>query len=155
MLSPAEFKASMALFASGITVITWDEDQSIQGITVSAFSSLSLNPPLILFCIDKNAYVHAMMREKSHLAVNILSAGQTDLAYRFAGADRSNLETLIHRDNAHNLPYLNHALCQMSVAVRDIVSGGDHDIFIAEVLESARHPEQKPLLYHNSAIFSP
>ncbi|MDO5090211.1 MAG: flavin reductase family protein [Cardiobacteriaceae bacterium] len=155
MLSHAEFKASLALFASGVTVITWNDDKhKVQGITVSAFSSLSLDPPLVLFCIGKNAYVHDMMRQQSHLAVNILAAGQTDLAWRFAGADRDNLDAHIHRDNPHALPYLNDALCNLSVAVRDILPGGDHSIFIAEVLDSARSPERKPLLYHNSTLFS-
>ncbi|MDO4775902.1 MAG: flavin reductase family protein [Cardiobacteriaceae bacterium] len=154
MLSPSEFKASMALFASGITVITWNENDNIQGITVSAFSSLSLNPPLVLFCIDKSAYVHDMMCAQSHLAVNILASSQTELAWRFAGADRSNLEEHICRNNANHLPFLKDALCNLNVAVRDILPGGDHSIFVAEVLESVRHPERKPLLYHNSTIFS-
>ena len=154
MLNAHEFKSSMALFASGITVISWDEGEQVQGITVSAFSSLSLNPPLVLFCIDKNAYVAPLMQQQSHFAVNILSGGQTDIAYRFAGADRGTLESSINRDNAQKLPYLNDALCNMSVAVRDILPGGDHHIFIAEVLASERHPERAPLLYHNSQIFS-
>lgn len=154
MLSPTEFKASLALFASGITVITWNEDEHVQGITVSAFSSLSLNPPLVLFCIDQNAYVHDRMRAQNHVAVNILASDQTDLAWRFAGADRNNLDAHICRDNARQLPFLKDALCNLAVAVRDILPGGDHSIFIAEVLESARHPERKPLLYHNSTIFS-
>ena len=154
MLNAHEFKSSMALFASGITVITWDEGENVQGITVSAFSSLSLNPPLVLFCIDQNAYVAPLMQQQSHFAVNILSGGQTDLAYRFAGADRSNLAPLLHRNNAHRLPFLKDTLCSLSVAVRDILPGGDHHIFIAEVLESERHPERTPLLYHNSQIFT-
>lgn len=154
MLNPHEFKSSLALFASGITVINWDEGDVVQGITVSAFSSLSLHPPLVLFCIDREAYAYAMMRRQSCFAVNILAAGQTGLAYRFAGAERDGGEDLVNRDNTHKLPFLNGALCALAVAVREIVPGGDHDIFIAEVLESVRHPERAPLLYHNSRIFS-
>lgn len=155
MLNPHEFKSSMALFASGITVINWDEGDVVQGITVSAFSSLSLNPPLVLFCIDQSAYAYDMMRRQSHFAVNILAAGQTDLAYRFAGAERDGGEALVSRNNALKLPFLHGALCQLAVKVRETVPAGDHDIFIAEVLESARFPERAPLLYHNSQIFSP
>lgn len=154
MISPDDFKAAMALFATGITAITWDEGNIIQGITVNAFSSLSLHPPLVLFCIDHGAYAHGMMRAQKRFAVNILAAGQSDLAYRFAGADRENGEALVNRDNAYRLPFLHGALCNLAVEVRDVVTGGDHDIFIAEVLDSARHPERAPLLYHNSRIFS-
>lgn len=155
MLSPEDFKAALALFASGITVINWDEGETVQGITVSAFCSLSLNPPLVLFCIDQGAYAHAMMRRQTHFAINILAAGQDALAYRFAGADRDGVEALVRRDNSLQLPFLKGALCQLGVKVRDILPGGDHDIFICEVLEMARDPQQAPLLYHASRIFSP
>ncbi|WP_072282001.1 flavin reductase family protein [Rappaport israeli] len=154
MIDSALFKQSMSLFASGITVITWQGDNPIDGITVSAFASLSLNPPLVLFCIDRNAYAYPLMCEQSHFGVNILSDKQKDLAYQFAGANRQGLESFINRDNPHNIPTLNSTLVSLTVRVRDRITQGDHDIFIAEVQTSHLNRELKPLLYHQSQLFS-
>lgn len=155
MINADQFKAAMRQFASGITVLTWNApDGSADGITVSAFSSLSLTPPLVLFCIDRGAYIYPELAKQEHLSINILAAEQTDIACRFAGADRSGLEQLIHFNNGQNQAMLNGALANLLVKIRSRIEGGDHDIFIAEVHESTVHENRTPLLYHNSRIFS-
>lgn len=154
MINAEQFKAAMRQFASGITVLSWNTEQGDpQGITVSAFSSLSLDPPLVLFCIDRNAYVYPQLCAREYLAINILAAGQTNLAYQFAGADRSGLNEHLHHQNTQKQPMLINALCNMLVRITDRIPQGDHDIFIAAVEESTVYEERQALLYHNSRIF--
>lgn len=154
MIDAQQFKQTMARFASGITALTWYEDENIQGITVSAFSSLSLNPPLVLFCIDHGAYVHPAISSIEHLCINILSADQTPLAYQFAGPNRTNLEQHIEHHGELNLPMIKDAHANLLVRITDCHRQGDHDIFIAEVLETTLPPDSEPLLYHDGSIFN-
>lgn len=154
MISSNEFKQSMARFASGITVLTWYEDQSIQGITVSAFSSLSLEPPLVLFCIDHKAYVHPLISARETLCINILSADQTSLAYQFAGPDRTNLDQHTQQHPDFSLPTIKDAHANLIVRIRDCHRQGDHDIFIAEVLDTHLPEASEPLFYHDGRIFN-
>lgn len=153
MIDNEAFKAAMRLFASGITVLTWKTEQSpISGITVSAFSSLSLNPPLVLFCIDHRAHILPELSQQEFISINILAAGQTALAYQFAGGDRSNLAEHLHHDNRLQQPMLKAAQANLLVKIQNRIAQGDHDIFIAQVEESLVYPERAPLLYHNSQI---
>ena len=154
MISANEFKQSMARFASGITVLTWYEDTAIQGITVSAFSSLSLAPPLVLFCIDHKAYVHPLISARETLCINILSADQTQLAYQFAGPDRTNLEQHTRQHGDYALPAIKDAHANLIVRIRDTHRQGDHDIFVAEVLDTHLPDTSEPLLYHDGKIFN-
>lgn len=153
MIDNDTFKATMRLFASGVTVLTWKTpSMSIQGITVSAFSSLSLNPPLVLFCIDQSAYCYPELSQQSHIGINILSAEQSALAYQFAGADRTQLESHLHHQNALAIPMLKNAQANLLVAIQTRIPQGDHDIFIAKIEESLIAPERSPLLYYNSQL---
>ena len=139
MIDNEAFKAAMRLFASGITVITWKTAAApIQGITVSAFSSLSLNPPLVLFCVDHQAHIYPELSQQQHVCVNILAAGQTALAYQL--------------NNALALPMLKQAQANLLINIQNIIRQGDHDIFVGLVEESAVYPERAPLLYYNSNI---
>ena len=153
MIDNEAFKAAMRLFASGITVITWKTAAApIQGITVSAFSSLSLNPPLVLFCVDHQAHIYPELSQQQYVCVNILAAGQTALAYQFAGGDRNHLEAHLHHNNALALPMLKQAQANLLINIQNIIRQGDHDIFVGLVEESAVYPERAPLLYYNSNI---
>lgn len=154
MIDNQTFKDTLRLFASGITVVTWANNDKIDGLTVSAFCSLSLNPPLVLFCIDHSAYSYAEMCQQSHFAINILAGEQSDIAYQFAGAKRDNLAQIINRDNALSLPVINDAHATLLVKSKERITQGDHDIFIVEVSASILRPESAPLLYHDGNIFS-
>src|SRR5512144_744755 len=83
-----EFRSAMSRFASGVTVVTArNESGRPNGITVSAFSSLSLDPPLVLVCIDKRSSIHALLVEGRHFAVNMLAEEQEVISRRFASRD--------------------------------------------------------------------
>ena len=92
-VSPDEFRAVLGRFPSGVTVVTTKAaDGTDQGMTVSAFSSLSLDPPLVLICIEKSASVHDALTTASGFIVNVLSAKQEQIARRFAIVDIDRFE---------------------------------------------------------------
>ena len=154
MIDEQSFKNAMRLFASGVTVLTWKEGQQVQGITVSAFSALSLDPPLVLFCIDHGAYVYPLLGRREVVVINILAAGQKNLAYQFAGAERDGLDDDLLYGNGAGEAMLANAQANLLVSIRDRISRGDHDIFIAAVDETYLYPERRPLLYHNGQMFA-
>lgn len=151
MITSTDFRDAMAQFASGVTTITWGDVNAPEGITVSAFSSLSLTPPLVLFCINNTAQLLPEMKAQPRLAINILSAGQRELAYQFAGKNRDNLTGhFVAHDSG--LPILKEALCTLIVEPEQWVEGGDHLIFIMRVQESLLAADKGALLYFNRQI---
>jgi len=147
-----EFKAVMGKFASGVTVVTTvDAAGELWGITVSAFSSLSLSPPLCLVCIDKRAGSLGALTASRKLAVNFLSDQQEAISNRFASRSDDKFAEVTHEAGpVTGCPVLPEALAWMECEVRDILPGGDHDIFIAELV-NVRVNDGKPLLYWGGA----
>ena len=146
-VSKDEFRSAMSRFASGVTVVTIKtEDQKLGGITVSAFSSLSLEPPLILICIDKRSSVHDLLEEGRYFAVNILASDQEILSRRFASKEGDRFMGTGYRDGTTGAPLLDGALASIECRVVDSYPGGDHTIIVGEV-ESATVAEGKPLAY--------
>jgi flavin reductase (DIM6/NTAB) family NADH-FMN oxidoreductase RutF len=138
----------LSRFASGVTVVTTTLPGGEQkGLTVSAFSSLSLDPPLILICIDRKASLHEHLDKGSHFAVNILSEDQETVSRRFASredSDRfSGVEVVSGQSGS---PLILGSLASIECRVVDALPGGDHTIFVGEV-ESVTTGDGKPLLY--------
>lgn len=147
-LDPATFRAALARFASGITIITArDREGRDVGMTVSAFSSLSLTPPLILVCIDNAASAAPALAECEHLAVNILDEAQEPLSRRFAEKDRDRFEGVAVTRGKDGVALLDGALANLECRVRERHPGGDHTILICEVREAALR-DGHPLLYY-------
>ncbi len=146
-VSKDEFRRALGHFASGVTVVTSrSEDGALRGITVSAFSSLSLEPPLVLICIDKRASLHDHLNEGDHFAVNILAQDQELVSRRFASKDPDRFEGLGYREGDTGAPLINGALTSLECCVTHSYPGGDHTIVIGEVL--ATHvSEGHPLAY--------
>lgn len=142
------FRAVLGRFATGVTIVTsLGPRKRDVGLTVTAFSSVSLDPPLVSICIDHSASVYNAMSKAKHFVVNILSEGQEALARRFAEAGPNRFEG-IGFDRAQNgdallADVLGYVEC--SVVARH--AAGDHDIIIGAV-EVAMAQEGKPLLYY-------
>src|SRR5438876_9020129 len=133
-VSKDDFRIALSRFVSGITVVTvLDRENRPVGITVSAFSSLSLEPPLVLACIDKRASVHAHLTEGSHFAVNILAQDQEHLSRRFASKDLDRFNGAGYREGVSGAPLLEGALAYIECRVVHIYPGGDHTIVVGEV----------------------
>ncbi|HEY6329705.1 MAG TPA: flavin reductase family protein [Blastocatellia bacterium] len=142
-----QFKKAMSRFASSVTVITAEsETGGPRGLTVSAFCSLSLDPPLVLVCIDKNASFHGVLGEGGHFAVNILSEHQEVVSRRFASKGVDRFDGIGYKKGAAGSPLLDDVIAHMECVVRQCYSGGDHTIFVGEV-ESAETADGKPLAY--------
>ena len=146
-VSSDEFRAALSRFLSGVTVVTTlASDNRPVGITVSAFSSVSLEPPLVLVCIDKRASLHSHLTEGRHFAVNILADHQQGISRRFAARDENRFEGAGYRCGVNGVPLLEGALAYIECRVVHVYPGGDHTIIVGEV-ESTSVADHKPLGY--------
>lgn len=143
-----EFRRALSRFASGVTVVTLrDKNGQPQGITVSAFSSVSLNPPLVLVCIDHEAGSHDAFHESKRFVVNILSEEQREHSDQFASQIPDKFINIHHHEGLEGIPVLKDALVNLECRlVHDFVAG-DHTIFIGEI-EQAHVNEGNPLVYY-------
>ncbi|HYL99796.1 MAG TPA: flavin reductase family protein [Blastocatellia bacterium] len=143
-----EFRTALGRFASGVTVITVrTADQQPHGMTVSAFSSLSLEPPLVLVCIDKNASLHPCLKEGDSFAVNILSEEQETVSRRFASREGDRFDGIGYALGVLGSPLLEGAMAHLECKVKMVYPGGDHTIFVGEV-EATTVAEGRPLTYY-------
>jgi flavin reductase (DIM6/NTAB) family NADH-FMN oxidoreductase RutF len=143
------FRKALGCFASGVTVVTTLQPDSRQpvGVTVSAFSSLSLDPPLVLFCLGNKTSSLTAFQGFGHFAVNILAESQKDLSTRFASRAEDKWAGIDWSAGASGVPLLGGCLASLECSLVDTVDGGDHRIFIGRV-ENLRHEEGgAPLLY--------
>ena len=130
-----EFRRALGHFASGVTVVTSKgDDGTLRGITVSAFSSVSLDPPLVLICIDKKASLHDHLKEGGHFAVNMLAEDQELISRRFASKEGDRFEGLGYREGSTGTPLLDGALASIECRIVHAYPGGDHTIVVGEVL---------------------
>ena len=147
-VSKDEFRAALSRFISGVTVVTTlGRDPRPAGITVSAFSSVSLDPPLVLACIDKRASLHDHLTEGRYFAVNILAEDQQGVSRLFASKDEDRFDGARYRWGTSGAPLLDGALAYIECRVVHAYPGGDHTIVVGEV-ESTGTAEHKPLLYY-------
>jgi len=146
-ISKDEFKASLGRFASGVTVVTTkDASGKLHGLTVSAFCSVSLEPPLILVCVHKETGSYDAFEESKHFVVNILSAEQEQISNQFASRLEDKFKGISFQTGIEDLPVLNGCLVNLECRLKDAYDGGDHTIFIGEI-HQARVSDGNPLTY--------
>ena len=142
-----EFRAALSQFASGVTVVTTkDLAGALHGITVSAFCSVSLDPPLVLICVEKEAASHHVFMESGVYVVNILSSGQADMSERFASLVADRFAGVDFSLNIDGIPILANCLANLECRVKAESDGGDHSVFVGEV-EKVTLAEGDPLIY--------
>lgn len=147
-LDPTRFRAALGRFASGVTVLTMRDAEGMDhGMTATAFSSLSLDPPLVLVCVDRAASMAGPLERTTHLAVNLLSAGQEPISRRFAEKESDRFAGVPLLRGMEGLPLLAGALAHLQCRIHARHPGGDHIIIVGEVLEAAAH-EGDSLVYH-------
>ena len=147
-VSKDEFRAAMSRFVSGVTVVTTlGNDNRPAGITVSAFSSVSLEPPMILACINKRASVHDHLSEGSYFVVNILAEDQRHISQLFASKDEDRFNGTRYEWSTRGVPLLEGALAYVECRVVHVYPAGDHTIIVGEV-ESTGVADHKPLAYY-------
>ena len=137
----------MGHFATGVTVVTtWYEHQP-QGMTANAVASLSLDPSLILVSVDIKAQMNACLRASDCFAVNILTEEQEALSVRFAKHGPKDFSGIAYRTEATGSPVFEQALGYVDCRVTEILPGGDHDIFIGEIVAGGAR-EGRPLVFY-------
>ncbi len=149
-VSDSDFRAVLGRFASGVTVVTTMREGTPHGVTVNAFTSLSLNPPLVLICIDTHARIHDILLQTGLFAANILSAEQRDLAACFATRNERRYRDFCdapYHTAATGAPVFDAALGWVDCRIVNVYPGGDHSVIIGQV-EALGGAEQAPLLYY-------
>lgn len=149
-IDQAEFRRVLGHFASGVTVVTACQAGVCHGMTVSAFTSLSLEPPLILLCIDQRAHCHDVLLSAGTFVVNILAEDGEWLSRLFAGRDPDKFAKVRYRIGRAGAPMLDEALGVIECRVHSQYPGGDHSIFVGEVIATEVRRKSKPLLYFRS-----
>ena len=149
MIGPDEFRRVLSHFATGVTIVTTCDKAAVPtGLTVSAFTSLSLDPPLILVCVDHKAQSYPALRDSACFAVNVLTTGQEAASRRFASTrtvDKFN--GVPYQLSDLGLPLLDEALVCLECAKVGAHVEGDHTIFVGRV-ERTRVNEGDPLVYY-------
>ena len=147
-LDPDSFRAVLGRFASGVTVVTArGADGRDMGMTVSAFCSVSLEPPLVLVCIAREASLHPLLAAGLPFAVNILAAGQEALSRRFSGPDPNRFEGIGFTRGQHGVALLDDVLAHLECRVTELHPAGDHTVVVGLVESAVAHPD-RPLLYY-------
>jgi flavin reductase (DIM6/NTAB) family NADH-FMN oxidoreductase RutF len=147
MVTSDQFRQVMGNFATGITVVTTrDAKGNAYGLTVNSFTSVSLNPLLVLVCLDNHLSGLQAFRDSKHFGVSILSEHQEDLSRMFAKKD-SERPSSIYFEGKAGMPLLKNALAIMECETVKIYEGGDHQIFLGEVQNAEVLQQDHPLLY--------
>lgn len=147
-IDPDEFRAVLGRFASGVTILTArDAEGQDHGMTVSAFCSVSLVPPLVLACIDRAADMQDVLRKASHFGISILQEGQEALSRRFAELPSNRFEGVGYKRGESGVVLVEDALAHLECRKVDRHDAGDHAIYVGEV-EWTDCGEGRPLLYY-------
>jgi flavin reductase (DIM6/NTAB) family NADH-FMN oxidoreductase RutF len=142
-----EFRAALSRFPSGVTVVTTkDRNGVLHGITVSAFCSVSLDPPLVLICVEKTTSSHSALIDSGVFVVNILSEHQRDLSEHFASQVNNKFSDIEYHAGIEGLPILNEIAASLECRVKQAYDGGDHTIFLGGV-EEIKVNDVRPLAY--------
>lgn len=143
-IDPMQLRRTFGRFATGVLVVTTRWGERVHGMTANSFTSVSLTPPLVLICIDRQAAMREALDESRHYGLSVLSADQEHLSRHFAS--RNSPERDISFEDLAGVPVVAGALAQFSCRIVETHEAGDHLIFIGEV-KGHRHDEGEPLLY--------
>lgn len=153
--SPRDFRATLGMFATGVTIVTARNDQGEPvGLTASSFNSVSLDPPLVLWSLGKAAGSMAVFSNGRHYAINVLAADQQALAERFAARGVDRWAGVAYTDGAGGAPLLEGSVATFECFNRSQYTEGDHVIFVGEVERCARRADASPLLYHGGRFYT-
>jgi 3-hydroxy-9,10-secoandrosta-1,3,5(10)-triene-9,17-dione monooxygenase reductase component len=142
-IDPRTFRQTVGQFVTGVTVIAMEVDGSIRALTANSFTSLSLNPPLVLFCLGKGTKAGQLIHEVTEFSVNILSQEQQSLASYFAGVWREETTPPFSFTRSEGGPRLDGSVAALGCHVDAVHEGGDHWIVVGQVV--ATHRSELPL----------
>lgn len=144
----SQFRTALSQFPTGVAVITaQDGEDQLIGITMSSFNSVSIDPPLVLFSLDRRALSLESMQAASHYAVNVLSKEQRHLSNKFARAMENKWENVEFETRETGVPLLTGALAHFECKPYAHYDGGDHVIFVGEVVNFTSSNHSAPLVF--------
>lgn len=143
------FRGALGQFATGVTVVSLHTEGGVHGMTANSFTSVSLDPPLILVCVDKRNNTHNLIQEIQRFAVNILAESQEPISNWYAGRRDQSVAMKWHHDRASS-PILDGAAAWLDCRLAHEYDGGDHTIFVGAV-EKFEVAGGRPLLFHRGA----
>jgi flavin reductase (DIM6/NTAB) family NADH-FMN oxidoreductase RutF len=149
-IDPKLFRKTMGCFATGVTIVTTKSEGEHHGMTVNSFTSVSLNPTLILVCLTNTARTTAAIQARGWFVINILQEAQAALSNRFARPSEDHYAELDFTINEYDLPVLSGCLAHLVCRVHRVDPGGDHMIVLGEVVK-AEFRESTPLLFFRGA----
>lgn len=142
-----QFREALGQFTTGVCVVTAaPEGYDPVGVTVNSFTSVSIDPPLILWCLKIESVVYATFAATDRFAVNILAGTQKELSEHYADKTRHKLEPGCYVTGEGGAPVLNNAISSISCVVRSRHSGGDHVIILGEIMDISGNPGE-PLVF--------
>ncbi|MCC6076723.1 flavin reductase [Pseudomonas sp. GCM10022188] len=153
---PKDFRRALGKFPTGVTVITTrDAEGHPIGVTASSFNTLSIEPALVLWSIDKNAWSLDSFTNGKSFAINVLRNDQVELSNRFARRGEDKFAGLQTRDDAHGCPLLPGAAAAFECKTWNVYEGGDHFIIVGEVVDYAYEEGASSLVFHNGRYAVP
>ena len=142
-----DLRQSLGRFATGVTVVTCLGDKGPCGITANSFSSVSLDPPLVLWNIAKVSNSLRAYLAAEHFAINVLNAHQSDLSHHFAQSDHTVFNGIEYTVSQHGVPILPDTIACFECRTHEVHDCGDHFIIIGEI-ENFRSDDREPLLFY-------
>jgi flavin reductase (DIM6/NTAB) family NADH-FMN oxidoreductase RutF len=157
VMSPVVVRQALGHFATGVTVVSTQTDRGAPvGTTASAVSSLSLEPPLLLVCLDRSSNTLSAIRSHEAFAINVLAEGQERLSANFArGGSAARWDGVDHRIGPIGTPHLDGVLALLDCRLERCLDGGDHEIVIGRLVGLERSGEhRRPLLHYRGSYGS-
>jgi flavin reductase (DIM6/NTAB) family NADH-FMN oxidoreductase RutF len=153
-VSAEQFRQVLGRFPTGVTVLTArNRAGDPVGMTASAVSSVSLDPPLVLVCVNHEHDMHAALLEGQHFALNVLASDQERLSRRFAEVEHDRFSGVAYRQNAHGIALLEGTAATIECEKHATVPGGDHTVFFG-LVTAGSVAERRPLIYYRGGYAS-
>lgn len=147
-LDTKEQRRILGKFATGVTVAGTRDGDDTWGMTANAVTSLSLDPPLVILCVQRESQSHSRFKDAGCFALSILAADQQEISDRFAFKGPKDFSGLATKTAETGAPILADALGWIDCRLSDILPGGDHDIFVGEIVAGGAAPDGEPLLFY-------
>ena len=151
---PEDVREVHRRFVTGVTLVTVDDRGTPRGLAVNAFSSISLEPPLVMVCVQRTSSTYPALLRSEHFAVNILAADQVGVAGVFAGKSPDKFASIDWSHGPNGAPLIDGCCAAIEVRNRERLQASTHTVFIGRVVH-AQHSDAPPLIYRSGAFFDP